>query len=71
MDLTGAIPVEPDELIEEFTHCFTGECRINVLPVLFQISRIIASSESLEASLALILKVMQRRLRAARGMVTL
>ena len=56
---------------EEFTHCFTGECRVNVLPILFQISQIITESEDLAASLALILKVMQERLKIARGMVTL
>jgi Nif-specific regulatory protein len=71
MDIKGALAVESDDLIDEFTHCFTGECRINVLPILYQISRIIAASEDLASSLALILRVMQRRLRATRGMVTL
>ena len=71
MDVKDAVTAEPDDLIDEFTHCFTGECRINVLPILYQISRIIASSESLATSLPLILTVMQRRLRATRGMVTL
>ena len=71
MIINKAVAVDPDHLIDEFTHCFTGECRINVLPILYQISRIIASSENLASSLALILKVMKRRLRATRGMVTL
>jgi Nif-specific regulatory protein len=56
--------------LEEFTHCFTGECRVSVLPLLFQISQVMTESEDLSASLALILKVMQRRLMALRGMVT-
>jgi Nif-specific regulatory protein len=59
-----------DVQLEEFTHCFTGECRVSVLPLLFQISQVMTESEDLSASLALILKVMQRRLKALRGMVT-
>jgi Nif-specific regulatory protein len=66
-----AAVIELEDIGEEFTHCFTGECRVNMLPILFQISEIITESEDLAASLALILKVMQQRLKIARGMVTL
>jgi Nif-specific regulatory protein len=53
-----------DDDFEDFSHCFTGECRINVLPTLYKISQIIASSEDLEQSLEIILNAM-RRSRAA------
>ena len=60
-----------DEAIEDFSHCFTGECRINVLPILYRISQVIAESEDLEKSLLIILGVMQKRLKVLRGAVTL
>jgi Nif-specific regulatory protein len=60
-----------DEAFEDFTHCFTGECRINVLPILYKISQVIAASEDLESSLLIILGVMQKRLKVLRGAVTL
>jgi Nif-specific regulatory protein len=60
-----------DEAVADFTHCFTGECRVGVLPILFQISQIIMESEDLVASLAVIFRVMQERLRIQRGMMTL
>ncbi|WP_454915950.1 sigma 54-interacting transcriptional regulator [Xanthobacter sediminis] len=60
-----------EEFVDEFTHCFTGECRVSVLPVLFQISRIITDSADLAGSLPLILKVMRHQLKMRRGMVTL
>ncbi len=66
-----AVAIELNDIGEDFTHCFTGECRVNVLPILFQISEIITESEDLQTSLAIILKVMQERLKMARGMVTL
>ena len=66
-----AVTIELDDIGEDFTHCFTGECRVNVLPILFQISEIITESEDLQTMLAIILKVMQERLKIARGMVTL
>jgi Nif-specific regulatory protein len=69
MDQT--VTIELDDIGEDFTHCFTGECRVNVLPILFQISEIITESEDLQTMLAIILKVMQERLKIARGMVTL
>jgi Nif-specific regulatory protein len=60
-----------EESIEDFTHCFTGECRINVLPILYKISQVLASSEDLETSLSILLGVMQKRLKILRGAVTL
>ena len=58
--------------VEDFTHCFTGECRINVLPILFQISQIIAASErSGRLAGAHPQGDAASGCRAARGMVTL
>ena len=69
MDRTVAVDI--DDFGDDFTHCFTGECRVNVLPILFQISQIITESEDLASSLTVMLKVMQERLKIVRGMVTL
>ena len=71
MEMNYTVALDVDDFSEDFTHCFTGECRVNVLPILFQISQVIADSEDLAASLAIMLKVMQQRLKMQRGMVTL
>ncbi|HEY0281568.1 MAG TPA: sigma 54-interacting transcriptional regulator, partial [Rhizomicrobium sp.] len=75
MDMNNTITIDvgdfAEEAIEDFTHCFTGECRVSVLPILFQISQIITDNEDLVASLAVIFKVMQERLKIQRAMVTL
>ena len=71
MDMNYTVAIDVDDFVEDFTHCFTGECRVNVLPILFQISQVITDNEDLAASLAIILKVMQQRLKMQRGMVTL
>jgi Nif-specific regulatory protein len=63
--------IELEDFVDDFTHCFTGECRVNVLPVLFQVSQVLTESEDIAAALPLILDVMQQRLKIARGMVTL
>ena len=65
------IDAHVDEAFDDFSHCFTGECRINVLPTLYKISQILADSEDLEHTLSIILTVMQRRLKILRGAVTL
>ncbi len=69
MDYTFTIDL--DDFVEDFTHCFTGECRVNVLPILFQISQVLTESENLAAALPLLLRVMQQQMKIARGMVTL
>ncbi|MDR3518148.1 MAG: sigma 54-interacting transcriptional regulator [Azospirillaceae bacterium] len=69
--MNDTIIIDVDDFVEDFTHCFTGECRVNVLPVLFQISQIITDNEDLATSLSVIFQVMQQRLKIQRGMVTL
>ena len=71
MKMDRTVAVDIDDFAEDFTHCFTGECRINVLPILFQISEIITQSEDLASSLTVMLKVMRERLKIVRAMVTL
>lgn len=59
------------EFDSEFGHCFTGECRVNVLPILYRISQIIIDNADLAASLPVILSVMQQQMKMLCGMVTL
>ena len=37
MDMKYTVAIDIDDFTDDFTHCFTGECRVNVLPILFQI----------------------------------
>ncbi len=69
MDYTFTIDL--DDFVDDFTDCKTGECRVNVLPILFQISEVLTESENLAAALPIILKVMQSRMKIVRGMVSL
>ena len=66
-----SVAIEIDDFKDEFTGCATGECRVSVLPILFQISQIINESEDLASALTLILGVMEDRMKIARGMVSL
>ena len=60
-----------DDFVEEFTHCFTGECRVNLLPVLQKIGFVSTRSADLAVLLAIVLEVMQQPLRMQRGMLML
>lgn len=55
----------------DFTDCESGECRINVLPFLYEISRVLTDSESFRGSLGILLTIMRERMHIQRGMVTL
>jgi Nif-specific regulatory protein len=55
----------------EFSHCYTGECRISVLPVLYRVAQTIARTADLAGALSMILEVMQQQLKMKRGVVTL
>ena len=57
--------------IEEFSHCFTGECRVNVLPILYKLNQVISVSADLAEPLRIILDIMQRNLKMVRGVITL
>jgi len=71
MDDTVTLEFDVDYFVEEFSHCFTGECRVKMLPILYRISQIITSSADLADALAIILEVMQQHLKMQRGVVTL
>ncbi|MCW2273711.1 GAF domain-containing protein [Rhodoblastus acidophilus] len=66
-----ATDIDIKTFVDEFSHCFTGECRVGVLQTLSQISRIITASADLAASLPLILAVMRQQLKMRRGLLTL
>jgi Nif-specific regulatory protein len=71
MSRNEVVPVEAEDLSEEFSHCFTGECRVNVLPLLCRVSKIITECEDLAKTLKLILSIMRTQLRVHRGVITL
>ena len=60
-----------DDIEEDFVHCFTGECRVNVLPILHKIGHVSSRNADLSALLAIILEVMQQSLKMQRGMLML
>ncbi|MGP9811989.1 sigma-54 interaction domain-containing protein [Rhodopseudomonas sp. NSM] len=57
--------------VEDFSHCFTGECRVNVLPILYKLNQVISVSADLAEPLRIILDIMQRNLKMVRGVITL
>jgi len=69
--LKHGFTIELDGIADDFTDCKTGECRVNVLPTLYQVSQIITGNEDLAQALSVILKVMQERMNILRGMVSL
>lgn len=71
MDDNPALELDVGNFIDEFSHCFTGECRVSVLPTLYQISQTITNSGDLAGSLPIILGVMKQQLKMQRGMMTL
>jgi len=68
---TPPLELDLDEIEADFTHCFTGECRVNVLPILHKIGHVSTRNADLSALLAIILEVMQQPLKMHRGMVML
>jgi len=71
--MEDAITLEFDlnDFVGEFTHCFTGECRVNVLPILFRINQVITEDADLPTLLKITLELMQQRLKMQRGIMTL
>jgi Nif-specific regulatory protein len=68
---TPTLELDLDDVVQDFTHCFTGECRVNVLPILHKISHVGSRQADLSALLAIVLEVMQQPLKMQRGMVML
>jgi Nif-specific regulatory protein len=71
MDDPVTLEFDPGDFVAEFSHCFTGECRVNTLPILYKISQVITNSADFPGSLSIILGLMQQQLKMHRGMVTL
>lgn len=71
MDRLSTLEFDVGEFVGEFSHCFTGECRVNVLPILYRISQLISGSVDLAASLPILLDVMQQQMKMQCGMVSL
>ncbi|CCG07108.1 sigma-54 interaction domain-containing protein [Pararhodospirillum photometricum] len=73
--MTPDTPLNTDfdvkDFVDEFTHCFTGECRVSILPILAQINKVITDSADLATLVAITLDVMRQRLRMARGIMML
>lgn len=71
MDEIQPIEFDVHDFVDDFTHCFTGECRVGVLPILYRISRVACEGGDLAQLLQLILDVMQHRMKMRRGVMTL
>jgi len=71
MDETLVLDLDMGSPVDDFTHCFTGECRANVLPILYKLNRAISSADDLAEPLRIILDVMRETLRMHRGAITL
>jgi Transcriptional regulator containing GAF, AAA-type ATPase, and DNA binding domains len=71
LDDPATLEFDVGDFVDEFSHCFTGECRVSVLPILYQISQTITNSADLAGSLSIILGVMRQQLKMQRGVVTL
>ena len=56
---------------DEFGQCFTGECRVNLLPTLYRLNAVISQAPDLGESLGMILKMMRSEMRMERGFVSL
>ncbi|EJW10890.1 Nitrogenase (iron-iron) transcriptional regulator [Rhodovulum sp. PH10] len=65
------IDVASDGFVDDFTHCFTGECRVNVLPILFKINQVIAENADLATLVSIVLEGMRRQMKIARGAMML
>ncbi len=55
----------------QFCECNLGECRTNLLPLLYEMSRIVTESGNLATTLQILLQLMRRHMKVVRGMVTL
>ncbi|MFD2174924.1 sigma 54-interacting transcriptional regulator [Rhodobacter lacus] len=56
---------------DEFGQCYSGECRVNLLPTLYRLNARISEAADLGATLALILEMMRVEMRMDRGSVAL
>lgn len=57
--------------VDDYSHCGTGECRVNTLPVLYRLNQVVSESSGLSDALHIILDIMRVSLRMDRGIITL
>ncbi|MDR3480016.1 MAG: sigma 54-interacting transcriptional regulator [Burkholderiaceae bacterium] len=62
----AAVDVTP-----HYCECDFGECRTDLLPMLYEMSRIAAENEGLENILKILLQLMRRHMKVLRGMISL
>ncbi|NTV11922.1 MAG: GAF domain-containing protein, partial [Zoogloea sp.] len=81
-DLVAEVPartrlvkqLEPASKAADLPHlceCDLGECRTDLLPLLYEMSRIVTESGDLSNTLKILLKLMERHMNVVRGMVSL
>ena len=57
--------------VDDYSHCGTGECRVNTLPVLYRLNQVVSESSGLSDALHIILDIMRVSLHMDRGIITL
>lgn len=71
MHISTDRPLDIDAFVDDFSHCFTGECRVNVLPILFRINKVIAENADLTTLLSIVLDGMRAQMKMQRGAIML
>lgn len=57
--------------LPHYCECDFGECRTDLLPLLFEMSKIVTENGNLSTTLQILVRLMQRHMKIIRGMVTL
>ena len=57
--------------LPQLCECNLGECRTNLLPLLYEMSRIVTEAGNLSTALNVLLQLMRRHMKVIRGMVSL
>ena len=58
-------------LVPHMCECDLGECRTDLLPLLYEMSRIVTEAGNLSKTLNILLQLMKRHMKVVRGMVSL
>lgn len=67
--MTNTMPLINSE--PHLCECDLGECRTDLLPLLYEMSRIVTETGNLSTTLQILLRLMKRHMKIVRGMVTL
>ena len=65
------LPMLESKAITHLCECNLGECRTNLLPLLYEMSRIVTEAGNLSTTLNILLQLMKKHMRVIRGMVSL